>query len=199
MTETAKPRIYVVKREEKEGKLTAFILKHLEVTGPQAGARPWLLVARCAASPVVKALSAMAPALAAAGCTVNTVLTNAQPNRLETAAGPDVEFCGEVRIASDVRLLDAHEQLWLDETTSWIGDCMRREPAKRDAYESYVTECAETADWGHKAFQRIWAKAQPGVIIKAQPIDEPTPDADLDSCTTPAAQIPSTIVASTRH
>ena len=56
-----------------------------------------------------------------------------------------VEVDCEVRWARKPRLIEAHEQLVLGPQTCWIGDSMRREPAKCDAYETYIDDCAETA------------------------------------------------------
>lgn len=198
MTVTTKPRMDVVKREEKEAKLTAFIASNLAAN--PASTQPWLLVARSAESPVVKALDALAPALAAAGRTVTALLTQASPGIADGTAMPALKFAGEVRVTHDIRLLDAHEILCLDGDTSWIGDCMRREPAKRDAYECYAANCAETADWSRKAFDRLWAKAEVASPVRAMVAEEATSALQVDDCVASSVtQIPSTVLVSTRH
>jgi len=47
----------------------------------------------------------------------------------------------------------------------WIGDIMRREPAKRDAFENYVDNCEKTANWAKVAFQRLWAISKPLPVL----------------------------------
>jgi hypothetical protein len=200
MTMNAKPRMDVVKREDKEDKLKAFISGYLSATGIRENAEPWLLVARSAESPVVLALTALAPAIKGAGIEVKVLLTSVAPSVPDSTAQMAIGFACEMRVARDIRLLDAHEQLRIDAKTSWVGDCMRREPAKRDAYECYANGCAETADWSAKAFGRLWHKSEPVLVVENAPavvVAPPVPE--MDACVPPANQIPSTVVASTRH
>jgi hypothetical protein len=199
MTLNAKPRMDVVKREDKEAKLKAFISDYLLASSAACVAPPWLLIARSAESPVVQALLALAPAIRAAGLTVRTLYPEVAANASDTAALSPVAYAGEVRVLRDLRLLDAHEQLYLDPRTSWVGDCMRREPAKRDAYEYYASDCTETADWCLKAFVRLWPKGEPVTVTPAEPAAEPGPVHDTETCVRPANQVPATMVALTRH
>jgi hypothetical protein len=196
MTLNAKPRMDVVKREDKETKLKAFISDYLASSSSDCGSHLWLLVARSPESPVVLALSALAPDICAAGVTVQTLFTQVVVNAPDSAAFPAVAYPNEVRVIHDVRLLDAHEQLLLDPKTSWVGDSMRREPAKRDAYECYADGCAQTAGWTARAFGRLWDKGEPVIVAQAADAN-PTPD--MDACVPPANQVPSTMVALTRH
>ncbi|MEQ1576200.1 MAG: hypothetical protein ABL894_00975, partial [Hyphomicrobium sp.] len=71
------------------------------------------------------------------------------------------ERVATLRHAPDARLLDAHEQLILGPSSVWVGDCMRRDPAKRDAYECYASDSAETAVWAKRSFDRVWVRAHP--------------------------------------
>ena len=59
---------------------------------------------------------------------------------------------------SDIRLLDAHEQLVLDAATAWVGDCMRRDPSRRDTYEFY-SNCPVTARHAVCSFAQMWRTA----------------------------------------
>ncbi len=74
-----------------------------------------------------------------------------------------------VRQSCDVRLLDGHEQLAIGDRSAWIGDCMRREPLKRDAYESIAGTAPETAALAHRSFDRVWAFAGAGKSEKMAP------------------------------
>ena len=194
-----KPRMDVVKRENKEAKLKTFITNHLSVTVASASSEPWLLIARSVESPVVLALAAMEAELQAAGIKVLALLTEMSPAVVDSAAPSDVKIVGEFRILSDVRLLDAHEQLRLDAKTSWIGDCMRREPAKRDAYECHAADCTETADWTRKAFDHMWAKGKSVILTAAPAVVAPATDAAPSDFPPPAADAVATVVALTRH
>src|SRR5262249_10884562 len=73
----------------------------------------------------------------------------------------------QIRWARDVRLMDAHEQLVLDEQTSWIGDSMRREPLKHDAFETFAADCPDTARCLTVFFERLWQASEP--IIDRRP------------------------------
>ena len=199
MTLNAKPRMDVVKREDKETKLKAFVLNLLSARNEQATAATWCVMARSMESPVILALSALAPQIRAAGITIKLLFTQAALSIVDGVAEPVIGLAREVRYTRDIRLLDAHEQLSIDGTTSWIGDCMRREPAKRDAYECYAIGCADTANWSTKAFDRMWAFGEPLLIAKQVPtlVERATPAAD--EFPLPVAEVPATVVASTRH
>lgn len=194
-----KPRMDVVKRENKEAKLKTFIVNHLSTTVASASPEPWLLIARSVESPVVLALTAMEAELEAAGIRVLALLTEMAPAVGDSAVASDLKIVGTFRVLSDVRLLDAHEQLRLDGTTSWIGDCMRREPAKRDAYECHATNCTETADWTRKAFDHMWAKGKPVSLTTRPAVAAPVSDATTADFPPPAADAVATVVALTRH
>ncbi len=204
MTLNAKPRMDVVKRENKETRLTTFIADHLANGGVHCSGSHWLLVARSAESPVVLALAHFASELAVAGIAIRIILAGLKPNAPETIENNPIGFAADVRIARDLRLLDAHEQLYLDTATSWIGDCMRREPAKRDAYECHASGCTETARWTKLSFDRLWLSSEP-TMLQREPASvapvaetEPTVDAALAS-TAGDVETPSTALASTRH
>ena len=203
MTLNSKPQMDVVRREDKEGKLKSFISNYLfehDVATPEA--EPWLLVARSNESPVVQALASLAAQIKSAGYCVKTVISNAAPAVADSAATVSVGFDCELRLMRDIRLLDAHEQLRIDASTSWIGDCMRREPAKRDAYECYAAGYTELAAWNAKSFDRLWERSEP-VLSQAtvSAVETGNPDADVDPCVAQAdsSSTSSTVVASTRH
>ena len=68
------------------------------------------------------------------------------------------------RFVADARLLDAHELLVLGPATAWIGDCMRRDPAKRDAYEFYSEDAPEAARSSARSFDRLWLNGTPLLV-----------------------------------
>jgi hypothetical protein len=168
MQSKALPIIAVVKKEEKEAKLKAFIAAHLartisDKTQHAVSDRVVLLIARSHESPVVHAL---ASAVAESGDTPFSLkalilVPEASP---ESAWPAELAASISCRTIPDLRMLDAHEQLWLDSETVWIGDCMRREPGKRDAYECYADGCTTTAQFVETAFNRLWDKGQPSHV-----------------------------------
>jgi hypothetical protein len=120
----------------------------------------YLLLARSPRSPVAQALRASAGKLATANVSIRAIFCECEP----VAAGAETlpfGLPGEVRIARDTRLLAAHEQLVLAIDRVWIGDCMRREPSKRDAYERFAANCLETAVLASRSFERLWRAAVP--------------------------------------
>ena len=199
MTLNAKPRMDVVKREDKETKLRAFIANHLKSGDAAATSSSWSVIARSMESPVILALAALAPDILAAGVSTRMLFTQTPPSIADSSVHPVMSAGCEVRYASDARLLDAHEQLVLNGNTSWVGDCMRREPSKRDAYECYAAGCADTAAWNNKAFDRLWAFGEPVVMTGAATVSEETATPAINEFPLPAGEIPSTVVALTRH
>lgn len=153
-----------VKKEEKEAKLRTFVAGYLAseaVVGLAAGERTMLLVARSCDSPVVATLRGMHADLAQHGFTVYLILAAELDDRRLPPLSATLGW--DIRCLNDIRYLDAHEQLVLGPATAWIGDCMRREPSKRDAFENYAGDCAATASHALKSFRRMWQAAVPAV------------------------------------
>mgnify|MGYP001161927507 CR=1 FL=1 len=200
----ALPTIAVIKKEEKEAKLKAFIADHFARrhgaagdAGGQAPVRVYLLIARSHESPVVRALAA---AIAESGVTdiALKALILMPGSHLANTWPANLAELTDGRTTGDLRLLDAHEQLWLDAETVWIGDCMRREPSKRDAYECYADGCQTTASSVETAFNRLWAKGSTVTIDASDvsPADSPFVDTHLAHMTPTEPVAPT---ASTRH
>lgn len=174
------PRMQVVKREDKETKLQAFIVEQFESlaqTGRFSEPRECLVVALSTASPVVRALSRAALAGALANVDVRLIVADI------SGSDPLGELEGlsslTVKWANNSRLLEAHEQLVISDTCSWTGDCMRREPTKRDAFECYAEDCAETASWGRRSFERLWAASSPLMCSQSAIKNGDNPDLTL--------------------
>lgn len=154
-------RFHVVKKHEKEGRLTEFIREQIASPG-NGPSREFLLVARSPRSPALRALRALAGELSREAIGVRAVLLEAAEAELSSEAP-----LGEIRLLGEVRALEAHEQLVLGPATAWIGDCMRREPNERDAFEAYATACPLTANWAQRSFQALWRRATPVCIVHA--------------------------------
>lgn len=154
-------------KDEKEARLKAFVSRHLEASrneGDATGDITYRLLALSAESPVARALDAMAPELVTAGIKVEIVLV--RHTKSDEAASLKFADC---RFATDIRLLDAHEQLVLDTQTAWVGDCMRRDPLKRDTFEVFCDRCTTTAGNAARSFDHIWRAAGPTGSLTAKP------------------------------
>jgi hypothetical protein len=157
-------RVNVTRHEDKEHKLQAFLSHHIATMQPGGDAPRighLLLVARSLDSPVVKAISTLSEDIAAAGLGVRMILAHVDREPLPEDWGRGVPFGYEIRWARRPRLVEAHEQLVIGPETCWIGDCMRRDPAKCDAYESFVEDCGEAAGCAAVSFERLWHASEP--------------------------------------
>lgn len=198
-------RMLVVKKEEKEARLKEFILKDLAARSaePQAGlcGVSYQVVARSPESPVARALASLADETAAAGIVLQMVFTRFDaPHAARLAATSGRMPAAVCRTLIDPRLLDAHELLVLGPRTAWIGDCMRREPDKRDAYECYSQDCAVTAADVRRSFERLWNAAVSTDVPWPAAACADLPGPDLLEAAPPAiSEAPAAPVVSTRH
>ena len=184
MSRQIAPQSRLVKREEKESKLRAFILQHLEerrMHGALGDAETsCLLIARSAESPVAKTVLSMGASSDLKGFTVRAIFANLGTGETARIAEACLvsDWALQIRWARDLRLLEAHEQLVIGSATSWTGDCMRREPMSRDACEIYAPGCLVTAQRAALFFERIWQASEP--IFERQGVEPAAlPDAAL--------------------
>jgi len=150
----------VVKKEEKQAHIDAFIRRDLATRSNDtaSGGDCYLLVARSTDSPVVQALAALSDEIAAAGVTIHAIFMAIDGSVTETSlalSDHEGKFA-DVRITNDTRLFDAHEQLVVSDDSAWIGDILRREPSKTDAYENFCEQAPEPTGWARLAFERLW-------------------------------------------
>lgn len=161
MSRKIAPFIDIVRLEDKETKLKSFIRTVVEQSAHCDSAshgQTVLLIARSVESPVAKAVAALVREGTITG-PVKAIL--ALVPRQEGDNGFSETLSALVgtqggRVVRDIRLFDAHEQLVLGPAASWVGDCMRRDPMKRDAYECYAADCSKTAGWARTSFDRFW-------------------------------------------
>jgi hypothetical protein len=160
MRPSAFTRVHAISKEEKELRLKEFIARDLEARKDDAalaGSVAYRLVALSIESPVVRALGALASEITARGIAIEVAFL-CKVSAVDAERTIPGVIC---RIANDRRLFDAHEQLVLSDKDVWTGDCMRRDPTRRDAYECYNINCKKTADWASSSFNRIWSLAKP--------------------------------------
>jgi len=157
------PTAVVVKREDKEGQIRDYIARALAIEGDSSlrVGRRIQFVARSTDSPSARALLALGDKIAAAGICIEVIFAIIERPGSPWLADDGAPFAREIRHAVNPRLLDAHEQLILGDSIAWIGDSMRRDPDKRDAYEVFGTDSYEIVRHALLSFQRIWARSEP--------------------------------------
>ncbi|MEI9900781.1 MAG: hypothetical protein WDN31_12395 [Hyphomicrobium sp.] len=153
---------------EKISKLAGFIDEDLEsrAAGVHVSAGCYLLIARSPESPVAQALRGHADRLSSLGVRVRAIFSDVAASQPVHQMAP-FSMPSECRLVRDSRLLAAHEQLVLTPTRSWIGDCMRREPGKRDALERYAPDCAQTGAYATRSFESLWRATVPLFAVPA--------------------------------
>jgi hypothetical protein len=148
---------------EKISKLNAFIGEDLDTRsmhGIHVAGGCYLLIARSPDSPVAQALRAHAARLTTLGIRVRAIFTEVDAAKPAHQMTP-FSVPSECRLARDPRLLAAHEQLTLTPTCNWVGDCMRRDPGKRDALERFAPNCAQTGAHAIRSFESLWRATVP--------------------------------------
>ncbi len=146
-------------RTEKETRLKAFISEAL------SGAQETVsltLVARATDSPVARALAAAVTESGRSDLQINVVLFDIDAVVEDHTAASILDLrVAQFRVLNDARFVAAHEQLVVGTNRAWIGDCMRRDPQKRDAFEFYHADSFTDAAHAIASFSRIWGKAKP--------------------------------------
>lgn len=146
-------------REEKEATLRTFIME--AALCEQSGAQSWTLLARNLDSPVVRALAHVAQAQSFAGINIRAVVLECDTASEDVAPMLGNLDGAELRIIKDQRFAAAHEQLVIGSQRAWIGDCMRRDPAKRDAFELFHADNMVAVRHAEVSFEKIWAFSKP--------------------------------------
>ncbi len=152
-------QMQVVKREEKEALLFKFILEEI-AEGRVALSGDWRVIALSMQSPVVGAIRRVVGGFDEAGELSLRILI-AGRDKAADLTGFEAVGSISVRHGQDLRLLDAHEQLVLGQRSAWCGDCMRRNPSERDAFEAYMRNEETLSGWAAKVFERIWENGHP--------------------------------------
>lgn len=151
MTSDTPTRMIVVKKEEKEPRLRQLIAQAIEAARYVETPMTLRVVALSLSSPVARAVAVLQTELAAAGISARLILA-------KTDHGPDsaTAIAGTWRHLADVRCHDSHELLVLGTETTWIGDCLRRDPANRDSFELHSSSNRETALLFAQSFDKLW-------------------------------------------
>lgn len=193
---SALTRMHSVQKEEKEQRLKDFITRDMaarRAAGASSERAVYRLVALSPDSPVAKALADLAAEAASLGIDIEAVFLRTVASAAAPTAPASFPVCRHV---SDTRLIDAHEQLVLGPETTWIGDSMRRDPSKRDAYERFSEACEITASNAIRAFDRLWSMGKPARrLVTPAAVPHSTSDSVLDPALMGNAdQVPSAFV-----
>jgi hypothetical protein len=169
---TPPPVPSVVKREDKMQTLRTFIQAFYLMPSAQKVHTEITLLARSAESPVARALAELGSEIVSRGITVRAIFGQLESEKTPagwSVTGPEIAFNRNLRWAKNPRLVDAHEQLVLGPHTCWIGDSMRRDPSRRDAYEQFVNDNATTSTTISLSFERLWIASVPLLIRTPKP------------------------------
>lgn len=164
MTQPGPASYKVVKHADKVEVLKTFLstaAARFEASSDLVHSAP-TLIARSPESPVAQALLAAPTSFFRFGAP-RIIFTRLQ-DAAAIASLPDVlsqSIERQFRLLADPRFLDAHEQLVLSSDCCWIGDCMRRDPMKRDAFEKFSYTCVATAQFAIASFEQLWRAARP--------------------------------------
>lgn len=148
-------------QEERESTIEAFIRDALDA-GAAGREDTIALLARSPTSPVVTALLALSDELAERRFGAAIVLAGgATATEDETwSLSFSARFIHEIRLTSNPRVLDGHEQLIVGDRSVWYGDCMRRDPLKRDAFTAFHPDDPAIARTCRFTFRELWRGAQ---------------------------------------
>lgn len=162
------PLLMMATRTDKEARLKDFISEGL-ARRPEGSAstEPITIVVRNPDSPAARAAFA---ALSERDLGVGVRVIFGETNVDDPMAASLLDIiCGEFRILGDPRFGAAHEQLVVG-THVWTGDCLRRDPNKRDAFEVYYPDDAASRLFAAGSFEKLWAAARPVKPIRADAV-----------------------------
>lgn len=154
-------RLMMVARTDKEARLKDFIGDGLapREEGP-ADHKCLTVFVRNPDSPVARALCAAWSEGRIDDTRIRILIcdTNAEePTATSVLDIPHAEF----RVLADHSFGPAHEQLVVRQSRVWIGDCLRRDPTKRDAFEIYHADDAAIGVFASASFEKLWVRGRP--------------------------------------
>lgn len=160
-------RLMTMSRTDKEARLKDFIVEGLTALaeGP-AGSGTVTMMVRSVESPTARALYAALAEVSLATLDVRVIIAD---TRVEDASLPSLRDIAsiEFRLLSDSRFGASHEQLVVGRTHVWIGDCLRRDPNKRDAFEIYHKADPVARKCATVSFENLWTRAKPLMSMKS--------------------------------
>jgi len=151
----------MMSRTDKEARLKDFISEAFAARGEDAVREICLtLFVRNPDSPVARALHAAWAEGLIEGARILLVISETAVEEPGTPSILDIPGI-ECRVLTDRIFGTAHEQLTVGHTRVWIGDCLRRDPAKRDAFEIYDGNDPTNCVFALASFEKLWSRARP--------------------------------------
>ncbi len=144
-------------------------IEWLDEAGPTSReARLVSIIARSPMSTVMLAMQAAADDLRKQNVEVRVVFSDVDPEKALRSAwramkmlAPDREHTDLVRWANAPAVLEAHEQMIMGDRMCWLGDAMRREPGRRDAFDIFEADALGNCSLALKSYAGMWRHAQP--------------------------------------
>lgn len=141
--------------------LETFFTRLSENAGDEAP-RDLSLICRSPDSAICRALYQQRQKLGELNISLRVIFAQLGPiNRFSDWLNPETSPCGEnpeamIRWARSPSLMDAHEQLTLNEDCSWSGESMRREVSARFGFYLFNQECRQSALMARRSFESLW-------------------------------------------
>ena len=163
-------RLVTMSRTDKEARLRDFIGEAIASRGENPlGEICVTLFVRNPDSPVARALHAAWSEGRTE--TARFLILMGDTNTDEPSAPSVLDMTdAEYRVLADPSFAPAHEQLTVGSTHVWIGDCLRRDPAKRDAFEIYHPNDAASSVFAIASFDKLWSRGRPLKLPRAEPL-----------------------------
>lgn len=163
-------RLMMVARTDKEARLKDFIIEGLARRAEDPVPRePITIFVRNPDSPAARALHIALTEACGEAAELRVVLGETHTDEPASTSLLDISGA-ELRVLGDPRFGAAHEQLVVGDKHVWIGDCLRRDPTKRDAFEIYHSG-DQTIRWlSAESFRKLWAIAKPFTRTKADAV-----------------------------
>ncbi len=148
-------------RTDKEARLKDFIVEAFACRGEDPARDNGLtLFVRSPDSPVARALAAACAEGSTQAARIRVLICDT--NSDDPAAPSLFDIAGiECRVLADPSFGPAHEQLAIGHTHVWIGDCLRRDPTKRDAFELYHPNDPVIGVFAMASFEKLWVRGRP--------------------------------------
>jgi hypothetical protein len=163
-------RLMMVARTDKEARLKDFIGEGLAPHAEDpARDNDVTLFVRNPDSPVARGLYAAWSEGHAENARIRILICDT--NCEEPAAASLLDIAGaEIRVLADPSFGPAHEQLVVARGHVWIGDCLRRDPTKRDAFELYHPNDVEKRVFASASFEKLWVRGRPLKLLKSESV-----------------------------
>ncbi len=162
-------RLMTMSRTDKEARLKDFICEALTACREASAHDDSItLFVRNPDSPVARALHAALSEGCAEAARIRILIcdTNAdEPSAPSLLDNTDADC----RVLADASFGPAHEQLAIGHTHVWIGDCLRRDPTKRDAFELYHPNDPAIGVFATASFEKLWPRGRPLKMPRLSP------------------------------